>query len=251
MKFDYHFFSPIDQGLVMANFPQWSLPFAVAAYKNWLQLFNKRRGFLYLSQWRNHQDILMNQFCKKHDLEFAESILAYYPQEWEEFIRDVEYQKHMSEYEYHEAQLEDYWNSLRSQPDYKPYVEWDELCNDYIARLQSNVPWPDDSYVEDQITGLWFNTTFNNTPNQIMRLRKLPYLEYLKTPYWRRVRSAMNLAHGARCQHERCDMNDSYWNDEKWIHVHHLTYKNRGNERFTDLTLLCDRCHKMEHGITA
>ena len=71
-------------------------------------------------------------------------------------------------------------------------------------------------------------------------LSRMPYKEYLKTPEWaaRRAR-ALRTAKGA-CQ--LCNATGVV------LDVHHRTYKNRGNEKFADLIVLCRACHGKHHG---
>lgn len=79
-------------------------------------------------------------------------------------------------------------------------------------------------------------------------LRIMPYLDYLKTDHWKRIRNCMLMLNGARCSGMPCGSGDSYWGGgEHMLHVHHLTYKNRGAEKYADLALVCDDCHAAIH----
>ncbi len=70
---------------------------------------------------------------------------------------------------------------------------------------------------------------------------KLDYAEYLASDEWRARRDeAVQRAEG-RCQ---------LCNSSKRLNVHHRTYKRRGKELPSDLTVLCDECHRHFHGIT-
>lgn len=68
-------------------------------------------------------------------------------------------------------------------------------------------------------------------------LKAMDYQEYLMTPHWREVRQAM-LKHQPEC--ETCG-------SDRGLHVHHLTYERRGNERKADLQVLCSGCHRNRH----
>lgn len=101
-----------------------------------------------------------------------------------------------------------------------------------------------------KLNSMWFNSIFQSTPDEIQELRKLPYEQYLMTPYWKRVRAAMFLIHEAICQEvNHFEMGESwYFGDwESDLHVHHLTYDNLGNERYEDLVLLCKKHHEIWH----
>jgi 5-methylcytosine-specific restriction endonuclease McrA len=66
----------------------------------------------------------------------------------------------------------------------------------------------------------------------------LPYAEYLTTDHWQRQRKrALEEADG------KCKV----CNSGGELHVHHRTYENLGNERTTDLVVLCKRCHSLFH----
>jgi hypothetical protein len=73
-------------------------------------------------------------------------------------------------------------------------------------------------------------------------LQSMAYAEYLLTPEWdAKRRRALSLA-GHMCQH--CFARDAE------LHVHHLNYNSfRGEEKDSDLTVLCKKCHRKEHGI--
>jgi hypothetical protein len=69
-------------------------------------------------------------------------------------------------------------------------------------------------------------------------LRALPYGDYLKTDHWQEMRAEALKRAGNRCQ--VCNFPDK-------LHVHHRTYARRGHELLDDLTVLCERCHKLFH----
>ena len=73
-------------------------------------------------------------------------------------------------------------------------------------------------------------------------LSKIPYQEFLKTPYWAFIRMAKILEAEDKC--ERCRVNYT-------LQVHHLTYDFRGNDhkRMDLLVVLCDACHKKAHNL--
>lgn len=73
----------------------------------------------------------------------------------------------------------------------------------------------------------------------IEQLRSMPYEEYLKTPHWQRMRKRAIERAGCRCQ--KCPSNDR-------LDVHHLIYARLGAELFSDLEVLCHRCHWRQEG---
>lgn len=68
------------------------------------------------------------------------------------------------------------------------------------------------------------------------------YAVYLQSPEWRKRRDVAVKAAGGRCQ---------LCYSAQFLQVHHRTYDRIGHEDSGDLTVLCARCHKKFHGITA
>lgn len=68
----------------------------------------------------------------------------------------------------------------------------------------------------------------------------MPYDQYLKTKHWKRFRLKALKHHGKICM--MCGEDK-----EKFYHVHHLTYKNRGHEQMQDVVVLCPDCHSAVH----
>lgn len=69
---------------------------------------------------------------------------------------------------------------------------------------------------------------------------KKEYYDYLKSKEWADIRIDLFNARGKKCEY--CD------NVEK-LQIHHLHYRNIFKEEPEDLVILCDSCHKNEHGI--
>ena len=116
----------------------------------------------------------------------------------------------------------------------------------------------DDYYVEDfknhrvrqfkEIMGFWITGDIKQVNNKytdfndlyIDFLKGLPYGIYLKTKHWNDIRKYKLKSAKYTCQ--KCNgMNTK-------LHVHHKTYENRGHESIYDLIVLCEICHKKEHG---
>lgn len=76
------------------------------------------------------------------------------------------------------------------------------------------------------------------TKQRIIRLKMMPYEEYLKTSEWAEKRDAVLTRDGHRCR--AC-------NSEEHLQVHHRTYIRRGYEDLNDLTTLCGPCHEHFH----
>ena len=72
-----------------------------------------------------------------------------------------------------------------------------------------------------------------------MDLKTCDYRKYLKSSHWKHFRSEALKFFNNTCQ--ECGKIDS------GLHIHHLTYKNRGRETFNDVVALCEKCHNEKH----
>jgi 5-methylcytosine-specific restriction endonuclease McrA len=73
---------------------------------------------------------------------------------------------------------------------------------------------------------------------------KAEYAAYLESPEWAWKRYAILEYYNYTCA--VC----GYWNKQQGVsamHVHHLTYARVGNERPSDLQVLCNTCHTATH----
>jgi len=68
--------------------------------------------------------------------------------------------------------------------------------------------------------------------------KKMPYKKYLNTYHWQQLRKVKLDEVDHRCQ---------VCYSPKSLQVHHRTYERLGNERLTDLTVLCKECHTLFH----
>jgi len=72
----------------------------------------------------------------------------------------------------------------------------------------------------------------------ISHLQEMPYAQYLQTSHWINFRDKAIVNAGGRCQ---------ICADNRYLHVHHRTYENRGKETFLDVVVLCNSCHVKIH----
>ncbi len=78
--------------------------------------------------------------------------------------------------------------------------------------------------------------------DRIQELKTMPYLEYLQTDHWKEIRKKKLGKAWYKC--EKCQ-------SKKDLHVHHITYARRGEERMSDLEVLCKDCHEKAHNIAS
>ena len=83
----------------------------------------------------------------------------------------------------------------------------------------------------------------NKTDKKARKRKKMPYAEFLQTPYWQTVRATMLERAGHRCH--RCKT-------QEHLQVHHISYAHRGDEmrHLELLVVLCRKCHAAVHGKT-
>lgn len=69
-------------------------------------------------------------------------------------------------------------------------------------------------------------------------MNKQEYLSYLQSSHWKAFRKKFFESHWRRCI--GCHVT-------KKLHLHHKTYKNLGQEKDSDVCILCKRCHFKLH----
>ncbi len=74
---------------------------------------------------------------------------------------------------------------------------------------------------------------------RLAELRAMPYQEYLRTPEWKRTRTA-----ALWCAAYSCSLDATH---TRGLEVHHRTYEHLGVERVSDLIVLCHDCHRLYH----
>lgn len=81
-----------------------------------------------------------------------------------------------------------------------------------------------------------------NRKEIIKIIKNMSYNDFLKTPYWKMISRYEKESAGMKCI--LCGSSDV-------LNVHHITYKNHGNEinYLEDLMTVCQKCHKIIHGI--
>lgn len=62
--------------------------------------------------------------------------------------------------------------------------------------------------------------------------------QYLQSPEWKALKQIK-----LEQSNHKCELCNSTSN----LHLHHLTYERLGNELLTDLIILCNYCHQLQH----
>lgn len=76
-----------------------------------------------------------------------------------------------------------------------------------------------------------------------MGKKRVDYQEYIQSAKWKAFAKKCKALAGWRC--DKCGL----FGSEHMLNAHHLTYARLGNERITDIQVLCKKCHAEAHGI--
>lgn len=202
------------------------------SYLSWVSEFCRKSRLFYLNQYRAHSSIIWLEFCQTKNIPDYEHPSNFgLETEWDEW-KDLRFLN--SHYDKSQEMIASL-SRLEKEVDR-------EFDSDAILSNVEIIP----SKVIDTI---WFNDLVHSPPEVIAKLKSLDYERYLQTEHWRRIRAAMFLINKAICQYNDCNIIGESWygGSESGLEVHHLTYLNRGNERFDDLVLLCTRHHELIH----
>lgn len=110
------------------------------------------------------------------------------------------------------------------------------LCNPNMSWEKDKIK-PSETY--NQLWSYYFGANKFKIANY---LQKLPYKQFLSTPYWTAIAAKKKIK-----AHYCCKV----CNSQKLLNVHHKTYEHHGCEldNMNDLIVLCSDCHKKFHNI--
>lgn len=246
---DYHFFyfEPFDlREMNIATNGGIPEDIRLEAFGTWLMWQRRRAWLFYHDQYWQYDQKVYEHFIREHNLpnDGGESIGS--SERLSELYEQARADANLS-YEY-----DRYLNFTGSIPKAVLQNLYTQTAGDIAYELLENIVngvSRGHSYVH-QITEAWFNTRISNPTHQIKELRSMPYQDYLKTEHWHKVRALTVLVYRAKCCSSQCWMLD----EQMWMafahlrQVHHISYSNRGNERFGDVCVLCKNCHAKIHG---
>jgi hypothetical protein len=148
----------------------------------------------------------------------------------------------------------DHWRASRRRTSGAPGGVAGAIDDEALARLQHEASsraasnWDEDeqrdfegearpigSAIADSL-----DASLDTGPNKTPFLGPAYLAEYLRSPHWLALRERMLKRAGGFCQ--RCRER------RHPLEVHHLTYRNVGQERESELKVLCHECHELEHG---
>lgn len=233
---ELQFFTPLTEANVYQALHDCDRTDRAAAYGEWLDSYARRSTVFHASQFKRHQTWTLQTFYAAHQLDLDTDLAEYgegYLYAWETFKIETGLAEHR-------RTVDEIGYALHCMLEKRyPVYSWIEQ----LAGTRPHVG----SLIE-RIWNRWFMTrTRTGGPAEQEALRRMPYDRYLMTTYWRRVRGAMLLCRGLRCEGEPCVASDSYFMSEADLHIHHLHYQNRGNEQLANLRLVCAHCHDMVH----
>jgi hypothetical protein len=236
MYFEYFFFKPLSYEYFVRDLnrkidskppEEW-----LSIYSVWVIDYCRKAQYFYQYQYRLHSDITWETFCDQfHIPEYEHPDNIGLDLEWKDWREEYQLDIHYDEYQKAIQSLLTLQKSLESK-----------IKSAGLETDQETISYRD-------IDRVWFNKIVNNSTQVAEELKILPYEKYLQTSHWKKIRSATMLIRRAVCQAKACDMVDESWygGTESELDVHHLTYSNRGNERYDDLALLCRYHHGLVH----
>jgi 5-methylcytosine-specific restriction endonuclease McrA len=233
MESMFFFFEPLKYERFVDQFGQTILdPNELrTAYLAWTSEFCRKSLLFYQNQYRAHSDITWMEFCRTYEIPDYEHPSNFSLElEWEDWKEVHLLSSHYS----------------RSEEKIESMSRLEEKIGE---EFKPNALLNRELIPPKEIDKIWFNDLVNNSPQVVAELRGLKYPRYLETEHWRRIRAAMFLINKAICQAADCYVVGESWygGSESGLDVHHLTYANRGNERFEDLALLCRQHHEYLH----
>lgn len=238
-KYDYYIFKPLDYRTFEAYIGSNNKNPEVIRryYLDWLDTFYHRSNLFYLSQFDRQVRQADREFREMKRLNDDDGFDELLQEEWQIYCGRIGLKTHENEFNECREELK----RARAK------IQKREMALVFLDMLDSQL---ENRHGASEINALWFDLTINNNLQTRKMLRSLPYEIYLKTKHWAKVRAAQMLIHKAVCQeHSHYDIGESWYTGD-WeadIHVHHLTYENIGNERYSDLVLLCATHHSLWH----
>jgi len=204
---------------------------------------NAERDF-YPDQLHYLSSGLLNHFCRERNI--ADSDIVFEDYDLHSDYRDYQAYHGLDSWQakYNEWQ---YWHSLNSN---RQFINLIENLDSFASLLDTGENTGASLNYLPKLIPAWFNAQIHNDSDKQSELRKMPYPEYLKSYHWQFTRALTIFTFQATCMGKPCEWNR---NEGMWFlyaqhrHVHHLSYKNRGNERFGDVCVLCDECHEALH----
>jgi 5-methylcytosine-specific restriction endonuclease McrA len=233
MEFMFFFFEPLQLEKSVNQIEQFSYDQNEIRNSYWLWLidFCRKSILFYQNQHRAHKEFAWSEFCLRFGIpDYENPSNLGLEIEWEEWKEGCFLNGHYKDY----------------QKNVQTISDLQEIAN---REMKSSEALPIDTIPMREFDKVWFNNLINNPPQTIAELRNLKYEKYLQTPHWKKIRAAIFLINKAVCQADDCNVVGESWygGSESGLDVHHLSYENRGNERFEDLTLLCKQHHELSH----
>lgn len=239
-KYDYYIFQPLDYSAFEAHIAtnNRNPELTRRCYLEWMDTFYQRSNLFYLSQFERQARQADREFREMQRLNEDDGFDELLQEEWEKYYNRTGLKSHEQEFKACREEIK------RARADIEKKRNGAHILLDMLDNESEN------RHRAAEINALWFDMIISNSSQTRKMLRSLPYEIYLKTKHWAKVRAAQMLIHKAVCQEQsHYDIGESWytWDWETDIHVHHLTYDNIGNERYSDLVLLCASHHSLWH----
>lgn len=204
-------------------------------YEKWLHGFWRKSYSYYRAQLLRYRTIVEQKFYRRHNIPDGDPIYEL-EEEWEAWMSHVDMQRYMADTNLRLSQLED------------KIKDYDFKKRARIDAILTGLPESTRLLINTNLDERWFLKAVDFNSRIRQRVTGRSYETYLSSQDWRKVRAAIILIYEARCQDLECyNTLDRWYLDDADLNVHHITYANLGQERFSDLTLLCRRHHEYAH----
>lgn len=248
VEFAWSFFAlPVAHEIVDVFSKRYDADLVMRAAEDWYWDFLKRADIAYRSELYRHEILCRREFAEQEGYDSAEDFDDWQQRDYTYWLESQTFREHQVEFYRHDEKLQLLARAINNGQTYRTYNMSELIALKFQAYDDQQKFGVDTEDLGKLFDEYWFNSVITNDDVTVRKLRALPYPDYLKTPHWRRVRGAMLLINRARCQLQACGADEGFWMDESMLNVHHKTYVNRGRERFADLALLCEKCHRLQH----
>lgn len=223
---------------------------AIIIFDEWIRHFCKRACLFYSSQFNRFKVSTEKEFRRVHGVEDCDSLYELgLEEEWENSPSYANIENHMQQTDTKITTLTRLAASLKTNDQSQNDSDYASMSEIQLRPINTCNPEMV-SKIHHSLDELWFDKSIQSTVQNRQFLKELPYDQYLQSQHWKKVRAAVILIYRAVCQAQQCyELGESWYGEdnESGLHVHHTSYLNVGNERFSDLTLVCSKHHKHLH----
>ena len=235
MSFEWFTFQPLPLSLFTLCIPPDCRERTQSFWQEWTTEYAHSCYKFYRQQLEDHWYALARDFCRSRGLNPdcpTDYVQDYeWVDDWRDVLdRDLAYSAHKEAFES--------WKARQQRPAEPLNFLWQAARTNDRALFEQ---WADTRSAANE---KWFSFNIPPQPSALVAdLKRLSSSDYVRTSYWKRVRAALILINEGMC--EQC--RESFMSDLPDLWVRRLQY-NSGEERYSDLKLLCKVHHLQSTG---